>query len=162
MSSRALRRQQPPGIQCLFQDHVHDPVAVRAHAALDRAAGDRVAAHRRHFGGVARFLVALRPGAAVAARDLVQLIKDKDVAGLREKIGEKAKAATEDTVLKIASKWAEKLASPSSSDSMAMASLVSSLKAAVKRAKEISEETEVSNIQMMNGSMWNMFTPLRR
>ena len=36
------------------------------------------------------------------------------------------------------------------------------LKAAVKLAKEISEETEVSNIQMMNGSSRNISTPLTR
>ena len=36
------------------------------------------------------------------------------------------------------------------------------MKAALKLANEISEETEVSNIQMMNGSSTNISTPLTR
>src|SRR6478609_4762925 len=36
------------------------------------------------------------------------------------------------------------------------------LKAALKRANEYSEEIEVSNIQMMNGSSTNIRTPLTR
>ncbi len=36
------------------------------------------------------------------------------------------------------------------------------LKAALKLANEISEDTEVSNIQMMKGSSRNISTPLTR